>query len=230
MEKKALIGAGLATVLATAAWASGSTEETRDVKSFDEVSLYGSMNVDITVGEKQSVRVVADDKIIDDIETFVRGDTLRIKLKDGHYGRIKKMHVYVTVPKLEGASIHGSGDMDITGGIDGNFYFSVYGSGNAEIDDLKVSDLELSIHGSGNVKLNGSCDELDADVHGSGDVYGKALKCGDVEVDIHGSGDVEIGVTNSINAAVFGSGDVEIYGKPDKVRSKVRGSSDINVH
>lgn len=230
MKKKALIGAGLAFSVATASWAAGAAEQSRSVSSFDEVSLHGSMNVDIRVGEEQSIRVVADDNIIDELETVVRGDKLRIRLKDGHYGRIKKMHVYVTVPTLKAGSIHGSGDMKIVGSIDGDFEFSVHGSGDSEIDEVNAGALELNIHGSGDVRLDGTCDDVEISVHGSGNVLGKGMKCESADVDVHGSGDVAIHAVSKIEASVFGSGDIDVYGAPDKVRTKVRGSGDISVH
>lgn len=230
MEKKLLMGAGVALSVATAAWAGGAEEQTRDVSSFNEVSLHGSMDVDIQVGKKQSVRVVADDKVIDDLETEVRGDRLHIKLKEGRrYRNIKKMNVYITVPELEAGYIHGSGDMIIKGDIEGDFEFSVHGSGNGNIEQVKAEDLELSIHGSGNIQLNGSCGDLEASVHGSGDVFGRKLECEHVDVDIHGSGDVAIQAKKTLNASIYGSGDVDVYGEPDKVRTRVRGSGDINV-
>ncbi len=230
MEKKALIGAAVALTVATTAWAGGTAEEMRDVSGFTEVALKGSMDVDVTVGKMHSVRVVADDDVIEHIETEVSNGRLNIKLDDHRHHNIKKMHVYVTVPELEAAAIYGSGDMKVSGTVDGDFEFDIYGSGDAHIEDLKASNLDLSIKGSGDLVIEGSCDELDVSIKGSGNVEGRDLKCKDVEASIMGSGDVAIHASERIDATVKGSGDIDVYGGPDKVRTSVRGSGDINLH
>lgn len=230
MEKNAFIGAAVALTVATAAWAGGAAEETRDVPSFTEVALKGSVDVDIVVGKDRSVRVVADDDIIEHIETEVNNGRLEVKLDNHSHRNIKKMHVYVTVPSLEAAAIYGSGDMKITGGIDGDFEFDIYGSGDASIDDLNVQELDLSIKGSGDLEIDGTCGSLDVSIKGSGNVEGRGLKCSDVEASIMGSGDVAIHASEKIDATVKGSGDIDVYGNPDKVRTRVRGSGDINMH
>ena len=230
MNKIIIAGSALTLVFAGAAWAGSSDEQMRDVAFFEEVSLHGSMNVDITVGAEQSVRVVADGKIIDKLQTVVTGSKLDIKLKKSGHWNTKKMHVYITVPRLVAATIHGSGDMDIEGDVVNDFAFTVHGSGNGEIESLKAGDLKLSVHGSGDLDVRGSCEQADISIHGSGNIRGKYLKCLDVDVDVHGSGDVAIGATHALSAAVFGSGDIDVYGKPDKVKSKIRGSGDLSVH
>ncbi|MBL4838895.1 MAG: DUF2807 domain-containing protein [Kordiimonadaceae bacterium] len=230
MKTLAIIGAGIGLTIGATVWAGSTAEQTRDVSKFNAVTLHGSIDVDVLVGEEQSVRVVADDTVIDKLITEVSMGTLKIKLKNGYHSRIKKMHVYVTVPKLSGGAIHGSGDMDIKGPITGDFSFSVHGSGNGKIETVDASGLDLAIHGSGDLSIEGSCAEADVSIHGSGDISARGMKCVDVDIDVHGSGDVSIAATHGVEAAVFGSGDIDIYGKPDKVQSKVRGSGDINIH
>jgi len=230
MKKNFLVGVGILLSVASTVWAADTTDETRDISAFTEVALKGPMDVDIVVGKARSVRVVADDTIIEDITTEVHGDRLEIRLEGRFHGKIRKMHVYVTAPKLEAAALYGSGDMNIEGDIEGDFDFALHGSGDARIEDLNVNDLEVSLKGSGDITLDGSCNTLDVELKGSGDVNGKALKCASVEANIMGSGDIAVYASKKITASVMGSGDIDVYGKPEGVRTKIRGSGDINVH
>jgi len=212
-----------------AAQADDIAQETRDVGAFDEVYLKGSMDVEIKVGGEQSVRVEADANIIDHIETIVKGDELHIQLERGNYRSIKRMKIYITVPSLDAAGVHGSGDMLVEGAEADDFDLNVHGSGDAIFKNAKLGKLDLSVHGSGDIKISGTCEEVEADLHGSGDIDADKMVCKTAEVSLQGSGDVSVHASDSANISVQGSGDVVVYGKPDKLRSKVQGSGDIEV-
>jgi hypothetical protein len=209
------------------AQAADTSEEMRDVGAFKEIKLMGSMDVEVTVGEKQSVKVIADSDIIDHLETTVSGDTLRVKLENGHYGHIKVMRVIVTMPEMTGASIQGSGDMIVSGADAADFELELQGSGDATFKKSRFGKIDIELQGSGDNELDGPCDAIDIELQGSGDIDASDLKCKTGEVDLRGSGDIEFYANESANVGVHGSGDVVVLGSPDKINSRVRGSGDI---
>ena len=209
------------------AQAASTSEEMRDVSSFKEIRLMGSMDVEVAVGGKQSVKVIADSDIIEHLETTVSGDTLRVKLESGHYGNIKVMRVVITVPELVATSIQGSGDMYVDGAVADNFELDLQGSGDAVFKKAKFGKIDIDLQGSGDIELDGACEDITIDLQGSGDVDAGDLECKTGEVDLRGSGDVEFFATMSANVGVYGSGDVVVHGSPDKVNTRVRGSGDI---
>ncbi|WP_417466095.1 head GIN domain-containing protein [Kordiimonas sp.] len=212
-----------------AAQARSTAEQVRDVPSFKEVSLHGSMDVEIAVGSSQSVKVIADDDIIDNIETEVRGDELRIGLERGHYSNIKVMRVVITMPEMTGANIHGSGDMIVKDVKADRFDLELQGSGDATFSDATFGDIEIELHGSGDIELDGTCTSIDIELQGSGDVDAGKLKCTGAKVSLRGSGDVEVYANESADVGVHGSGDIVVRGEPDKLNSRVRGSGDIII-
>ncbi|WP_020400522.1 head GIN domain-containing protein [Kordiimonas gwangyangensis] len=207
--------------------AADTSEEMRDVDAFKSIKLMGSMDVEVTVGERQSVKVIADSDIIDHLETSVSGDTLRVKLENGHYGHIKVMRVIVTMPEMTGASIQGSGDMIVTGAAADDFELELQGSGDATFKKAKFGKIDIELQGSGDIELDGSCDDIKIELQGSGDVDAGDLKCKTADVDLRGSGDIEFFASESAGVGVHGSGDVVVKGSPDKINSRVRGSGDI---
>lgn len=212
-----------------AAQADDIAKETRDVGAFDEVYLKGSMDVEIKVGGEQSVRVEADANIIDHIETIVKGDELHIQLERGNYRSIKRMKIYITVPSLDAAGVHGSGDMLVEGAEAEDFDLQVHGSGDAIVKNGKFGDLDMSLHGSGDIKISGTCSEVEADLHGSGDIDADGMICQSAEVTVQGSGDVSVHANEAADITIQGSGDVVVYGKPDKLRTSVHGSGDVEM-
>lgn len=208
------------------------TEQMRDVDAFTEVSLQGSMDVEVRVGPEQSVKVIADADIIEYLETRVRGDELRIDLDcDGARAcrRINKLKILITVPKLVAAEVHGSGDLYVEDVKADQFDLEVHGSGDAVVNDATLGRLDIDLQGSGDIKIEGSCDEVQVELQGSGDVEAGDMVCKDAEVSLHGSGDVEIHASASADVSVRGSGDIVVRGQPDKLSSSVRGSGDIHV-
>ena len=225
MMKKSIVTGMACLMMAGTAFGA---EENRKVGDFTAIDLKGSMDVHVVVGKTRSVRVVANDDIIEKLLTEVDGDTLVIKLK-GRYSNVGKMDVYVTVKNLEEAYVKGSGDMDIKGSIKSKkFEAAVKGSGNLILENVKANDLELDIMGSGDMRVSGSCDDLDLDIMGSGDLKASKVKCETAKVAIMGSGDANIYASKSLNASIMGSGDINYYGKPAKLRRRVMGSGDIN--
>ncbi|WP_417450427.1 head GIN domain-containing protein [Kordiimonas sp.] len=221
--------AATALGLGFAVQAADTSEEMREIPSFNEVRLSGSMDVEVTVGKKQSVKVIADSNIIEHLETDVRGDTLRIGLANGHYSRIKVMRVVITVPELVGAGVHGSGDLYVTGASAVDFNMDLQGSGDAVFKKAKFGKLDIELQGSGDIEMDGECDDLSIELHGSGDIELGDMKCKAAEVDLRGSGDVELFASDSADVGVHGSGDVVVRGEPAKINSRVRGSGDIVV-
>lgn len=207
-------------------------EQMRDVAEFTEVSLQGSMDVEVRVGGEQSVKVIADADVIEYLETRVRGGELRIDLDcDGARAcrRIKKLEVLITVPKLEAAEVHGSGDLYVENVKTDHFELEVHGSGDAVVNDAELTRLDIDLQGSGDIKIDGSCNEVRMDLQGSGDIEAGDMTCKDAEVSLHGSGDIEVHASASADVSVRGSGDIVVRGKPDKISSSVRGSGDIHV-
>ena len=210
------------------------SEEMRDVEAFTKVKLEGSMDVEVKVGPAQSVKVVADSDIIEYLRTRVHGGELEIDLKNhkgkrGFFNNIKKMQVIITVPTLESAQVHGSGDMFVKDVEIDRFDLEVHGSGDAVVENAAVQRLRIDLHGSGDIEIDGSCDDVRVELQGSGDVKAHKMQCKEADVTLQGSGDVGVYASMAADVTVHGSGDVVVAGKPDQVRSKVRGSGDIHV-
>ena len=219
---------------ATMVMADDISEEMRDVDAFTKVKLEGSMDVEVKVGAKQSVKVIADSDIIKYLRTRVHGGELEIDIKHESgtrklFRRIEKMQVIITVPSLEGAEVHGSGDLLVEDAVADNFVLEVHGSGDAVLENAKVDSLDVELQGSGDIDMQGTCGDVRVELQGSGDINGTKMKCKAADVMLQGSGDVDVYATASADVTVRGSGDIRVAGKPDKINSRVRGSGDIHV-
>ncbi len=182
-----------------------SATEQREVGAFKSVSSSGSMDLSITIGTEQSVRVTADDNLLPLIETKLVGSQLRIRPVEPISARTD-LRVDIVIPVLEGVALSGSGSATLAG--------------------LTEPSLDLSIAGSGDVSASGTADNLSASIAGSGSLRLFNLATKAAEIKIAGSGDAEINAAESLSAAIAGSGSVRYAGAP-QLQQKVSGSGTI---
>ena len=224
--------------------------EVRTFSGIDGVSLLGSGDVSITLGNKEKLTIHAPADLIPYLLTENKDGTLYIgKRKKGwkkfrHFN--EKVHYDLVVKELTHISVSGSGDIDaekLSGGkssvkISGSgniavdqiqadkLKVTISGSGDIDIDNLSTDILGVSINGSGDINLEGKADELDGTISGSGDFTANDLKVDDVSINIYGSGDARVWATEALEVHVSGSGDVTYHGNPT-VNSRVTGSGEV---
>lgn len=190
------------------------------------ITLQGSLDVQLTQGEGQSVEVEAQENLVDLVETTVKDGHWTIRTR-ACYRTDKPFVVHLRVPKIDRVTVQGSGDVVGTGTFAGNsFNLDVQGSGDLKINVNGVS-VKTSVQGSGAVKLSGTCEDLAATVQGSGDVKAAELKAGRARVSVMGSGDITLQTNGALEGEIMGSGDVEYVGTPSPLSVQVTGSGRV---
>lgn len=200
--------------------------ETRELGTFNKIVLKGSADVNVVVGEAQSVEVRTESEYLDRVETEVRGNILYIS-QEGRRWRSVDVTLEISVEDLNGVTIKGSGDFDITNLDSESFEIIIKGSGDVDVSGQAAS-FNVYIQGSGDIDLSGGCGSMDVEVEGSGDVDASNLTCENVDLTLDGSGDIDVYASKSLIANMEGSGDVTIYGNPDRFRPKMKGSGSID--
>jgi hypothetical protein len=187
-------------------------------EGFNRVELAGSDNVVIKVGGRESVSATGDSAVLDRLEIEVRGGELRVGRKrnsgwvDLGGGQRGHATITVTLPALKGASVAGSGNLDVDRASGDDFAASVAGSGNLRVATLQTHSASFDIAGSGNLSAAGSATSLSVSIAGSGDVDAGALKSDQAKISVAGSGGVKAGVNGQATVSIMGSGDVDITG------------------
>jgi len=196
-----------------------------ETAEFTQLVLKSSADVEIKVGPSQSVKITADDNLIEMFSFDVDDKTLIIDHK-GSYSTRSVTLVEITVPQLEVIAIKGSGEI-VVDDVDGDEFIAlISGSGDIVLRNLQVSNLELEIDGSGDIEVDGKTQNLHAEVNGSGDIDLLKLAAKSAQVYIAGSGDIDVNASESLKAKVNGSGDIRYLGSP-VLTTKVNGSGDI---
>lgn len=180
--------------------------ESRDVSGFDEILLKGSGSVRVNLTGTESLRVEADDNLMDNVTTEVHDGVLELSTK-GRINLSQEVVYTVTAARLDWVTIEGSGTVVVEG-----------------LDNEKFS---AEISGSGEVVASGVSDDLAVFVSGSGRYEGADLTSRTGLVDISGSGRALVNVTDELEAEISGSGEVEYIGDPS-LNTRISGSGDIS--
>jgi hypothetical protein len=203
--------------------------QTRSVSGFNAIASAGPFNVYVKLDGNESVKVEADADIINDIETVVEGNTLKIRFKDREYRHhnIHKAEVYVEAKSLNALLNSGSGGIKVEGTINTESFKAVLsGSGNINAS-LKSGTVHAVISGSGNIKLSGNAGDADFVITGSGEISGKDLKTNSVTAAIAGSGNVYVQADKSVTGRITGSGSVIYSGNASDINSRTVGSGRV---
>ena len=180
----------------------------RTVKTFQAIEIAGSADVDVSIGEPQSVIIETDDNILPLIETEVRGDTLVIRtVSNTSIISEHPIHVIIIVKSLDTVRIAGSGNMNIEG--------------------LAAEKLQIELPGSGNITATGTAERVVVSLGGSGNILCGDLAAQSAEININGSGNVTVDTSESLDVHISGSGNVHYRGNPAIINKSVSGSGSV---
>jgi len=122
------------------------------IKSFDELDASGVFNLQLSQGDKESVRIEADDNLMDLFTVENDGSTLKIKMKkNSNFNSKKQLKVYITFKTLKSINL----------GMVG---------GTSSDDKLKFTDLKLKNQSVGSVSLNMTLQTLNMENQSVGSV------------------------------------------------------------
>ncbi len=234
------IAIGAAAVMASGCRIGGS-DEARDPGpvadrsyapgAFDRIAVSGPYDVIVKTGGQPGVTARGGQAILDETEVVVENGELQIKPRNRRgfswrMSRDSKVRMTVNAASIRGATIAGSGGIDLDRASGPRFEGEVAGSGDLAIGAVDAEAAEFSIAGSGGVRAGGKVGKLDINIAGSGDIDLSGLTATDASVSIAGSGNVRARATGTADVSIMGSGDVEITGGAKCTVSK-NGSGDV---
>jgi len=199
------------------------------VADFTKVDLRGSDNVEVSVGPAFSVRATGPAKLLDRLKIERDGDTLKVGRQDRigiGWDNLGHATIHVTMPRIEGAGIAGSGDLRVDRATGDRFAGSTAGSGDLTIGALAVKDADFDIAGSGSIAASGSAEKLSISIAGSGDLAAAGLRATSAKASVAGSGSIRADVDGEASVSILGSGDVDLGAKA-RCRTSKMGSGTV---
>ena len=135
-------------------------EEDRSVGGVTRVNLATIGDLTIEMGDRESLRIEAEDNLMEYFETEVRGGTLRIETRQGvNLRTTRAVNYYLTVTSLDSIEISSSGDIVAPDVEAERFSVAISSSGDLDVGDLEADTVTVDISSSGDVSMG----DLEAD-------------------------------------------------------------------
>jgi len=205
------------------------TTETRNVSEFDKVEVSGAVELYVSSGETQPVKIETDENLIKYIEVEQHGGTLEIKTRRGYNLRpTQKVIVRVSSPNYSKISVSGASNIVGQNKIIARQRLEMHVSGAGDINaDVDAPELQSSISGSGDVNLMGQVRDLELEISGAGDAKCFDMKAENTKVHISGAGSADVYASVSLDAHVSGAGSVSYRGGASKVTRHLSGAGSV---
>jgi hypothetical protein len=197
MKTKTLLAATVAFVLSAGyAWADDdqhnnyTTQNVDNIGPFENIISNAPFDIEFTQRDEQKVSIYGDPAQVANVNITLMGKSLVVGCKEN--SDVSHVKVIVTAPDLLCAIAGASGDIEVK-----------------YLDNRKFT---ATISGSGDIELTGSCDQAVYNANGSGDIDGEEFRVEYLDATVNGSGSIDCRCTETLNANVVGSGEIEIHG------------------
>ncbi|UCG27122.1 MAG: DUF2807 domain-containing protein [Bacteroidales bacterium] len=188
----------------------------RDAAYFNSVMVSTGIDLILSQGSTESIKVEADDNLHEYIVTEINGNTLKI-YTDANIRDAEEMNVYVTMKDVEALSATSAGDISGKTVIKSDeLTLTTSSAGDIKLE-VEVSKLNCSLSSAGDMTISGTTDELVANLSSAGDLQAYDLTSRIADVSTSSSGDAKITVTEKLKARASSAGDIQFQGNPKEV-------------
>jgi len=199
-------------------------QESRDVDFFDKISVAGSFKIELVKGTQSALIIKGEN--LNNVKTEVADNTLTISCD----GNCNQVNIRVQIPEIYKMEIAGSGIImsDDAFGGGKNLDLIIAGSGIIKTG-VAAENTKASVAGSGKIECRGNAVNSTVEIAGSGVFDGSQMQNQQVKVNIAGSGNASVNATETAIVDIAGSGSVDVYGNPKKMKKNVDGSGKVNA-
>jgi hypothetical protein len=194
--------------------------EIRNLKNFDAVKVSSGIDMFLSMGTEESVRIVADDDDYDDVVAEVKGGTLHIYMKRTNWfnflnwGTRTTPKAYVTVKELKSISASAGSDVKSENTLKGDILEVNVSSGSDVVLNLIYKEISLDASSGSDAKLGGKAKTLSARASSGSDIMARDLETVICHANASSGADIMVHATGEIHAKASSGADIRYYGNP----------------
>lgn len=193
--------------------------QTRQVSNFNGIKVSTGIDLYITMGTTEEVKIVAHDDIIDKIITEVKGGKLHIYTKQSNNwfnwnGSNQTRKAYVTVKELVSIDASSGSDVKSENTLNGEDLKVSASSGSDVAIDIFYKNVWVDTSSGSDAKLSGKVKTLNAEASSGSDIEAKDLESKICKVSVSSGSDATVNVSDELYANASSGADVRYYGNP----------------
>jgi hypothetical protein len=200
--------------------------EDREPGSFDKLKVSSGIDVFITQGDTESLKVIADENLLKYISTDIYNNTLIIET-NAWIRNAKSKEVHLVYKELREINISSAGDVEGTNRMKTDELDLDLSSAGDLTLDVEATRINLDISSAGDARLSGTVDELDADLSSAGDLNAYDLMARKARVSVSSAGSAKISATEEVNLSASSAGDIYYKGDPKTISTNKSSAGSI---
>lgn len=164
-------------------------DEVREVETFTAIEAGGGIHLEVTVGAADTVRLSAQENILEILTTDVDGGTLVIGSTDS-YSTSRQITATVTMSSLD--------RLELSGGAVAN------------VRAVDAEALDLTVSGGAELTVEGSAADLRLTDTGGAKAYLGQLRVGEARIECSGGAEAELNVSGTLRGEASGGATVRV--------------------
>ncbi len=220
------------------------TTQERQLSAFDAIKVGCAINLYISQGDKQSVKVTTDANLQDRIITKVENG--KLNLSCDNMNNPTKMDVYVTVVNLSSLDASGAAKVNSETALKSEV-FGLYTSGAAKANlnivtgifnnetsgasnntiNLTAKTANTEISGAGNMVLKGTAEHHNSEVSGAGNLKALEFVTDYTNAEVSGAGNARVMARQQLKADLSGAGTLTYFDKDNVKKIAKQGEYQI---
>lgn len=202
-------------------------EEVRDLDGFTGIIVSSGIDVYLSQDDVFSVKVVADENLMEVIKTEVSSRMLNVGVDRPGIRKAESKKVYVSLPELDKLRISSAGDCEgETSFSCADLDIEISSAGDLKLD-VEANEIHINISSSGDARLSGSVNELRATLSSAGDLNAYDLEAKNVDVNVSSAGDAKVYASEELNMVSSSAGNIYYKGKARILNSNKSSAGDI---
>ena len=203
-----------------------------EVPEFHGILAYDGINIFIKEGDHQKVSLEIGENLLEDVEVTVDADGNLVVKNNNTCNWVRSyqdINLRITVDSLVSIKQFGFGTIRSTGKLTFPSLTIEAKEGVGDIHlEVENQDVYLVSNSIANFYLTGSTESLKiGNYYNNGRFLCKELTAQKASINHLGSNSIEINVTESLNGARDGVGDLVYYGNPETVEVAIRGKGTL---
>jgi hypothetical protein len=217
---KQLVLLTLVTIITAGTALAGNEDvtENRKVKNFNAIKVSTGIDLYITMGENENVKVVADEDIIDKLKTEVKDGTLSVYIKQndwfGWKGGNKTRKVYVELKELVALKASSGSDVYCENTLKGDALKVSASSGSDVNLNVFYKNLSIDTSSGSDAKAKGKVKFLEVEASSGSDIKAHDLESKVCKARASSGSDISVNVSDEIYAHASSGADIKYYGNP----------------
>ena len=210
----------LLTIVSVHSFAANGYEQskTRNVKNFNAIKVSSGIDLYITMGNRETLKIEADKEDIDDVKTEVKNGTLHIYMKRRNnwfnWGFNESIKVFVTAKSLEQIDASSGSDVESENTLEGDRLEVEASSGSDVKLEVYYKTLTLDTSSGSDARIKGKVKTFVAEASSGSDIKAQNLETAICKLKASSGSDIDVTVTDEIYAKASSGSDIRYYGNP----------------